>query len=209
MKHPFVANLAVCVPVWALLLLAGCSAQVNAQSAVAPSQATVIWRGLPVVAADATVKYPVVLTDAQWRGRLSGLVYAVLREEGTERAFSNPMHREHRAGTFYSAATGQPLFRSETKFDSGTGWPSFSHPIRQNAVVLKIDSSFGAERVEVEDSSSGSHLGHVFDDGPDKSSDFPEGTGLRYCMNAASLLFVPDGAELPPLAKEYQAQFGR
>ncbi|MEI8094232.1 MAG: peptide-methionine (R)-S-oxide reductase MsrB [Spirochaetales bacterium] len=189
-------------------MLAGCSAQASAQSTT-PTTSSTLWRGLQVIAVDAAVQYPVVLTDTQWRTRLSGLVYNVLREEGTERAFSNPMHREHRAGTFYSAATGQPLFRSETKFESGTGWPSFSHPILQNAVVLRIDTSFGAERVEVEDSSSGSHLGHVFDDGPEKSADFAEGTGLRYCMNAASLLFVPDGAELPPLVKEYQAKFGK
>jgi methionine-R-sulfoxide reductase len=97
------------------------------------------------------------------------------------------------------------LFRSETKFDSGTGWPSFSKPIQQDAVVLRLDTSLGMERVEVEDSSSGSHLGHVFDDGPQAGKGFPEGTGLRYCMNAASLLFVPDGAPLPDLVKQFQA----
>jgi|GEM_PF-4547681 methionine-R-sulfoxide reductase len=166
-----------------------------------------LWKGLPVVEASAKLTFPITRTDAEWKKQLGDFAYFVLREQGTERAFSNPMHHETRKGTFYSAATGQPLFRSEAKFDSGTGWPSFSHPIQQSAVVLRIDTSFGAQRVEVSDSSSGSHLGHVFDDGPGKSADFPEGTGLRYCMDAASLLFVPDGAALPSLVKDYQAKF--
>ena len=168
---------------------------------------TRIWQGLPVVAIDAKLSFPVTRTDAEWKKQLGDFAYFVLREQGTERAFSNPMHHEVRKGTFYSAATGQPLFRSEAKFDSGTGWPSFSHPIQQSAVILRIDTSFGAQRVEVSDSSSGSHLGHVFDDGPQKSASFPEGTGLRYCMDAVSLLFVPDGSALPALVKDYQSKF--
>jgi methionine-R-sulfoxide reductase len=134
---------------------------------------------------------------------LGELAYSVLRQEGTERAGTGVTAREHRKGTYYSAATGQPLFRSETKFESGTGWPSFSKPVSQNAVVLKLDTSYGMERVEVEDSSSGSHLGHVFDDGPTASANFPQGTGLRYCMNSASMIFVADGDPAPPLVKNY------
>jgi methionine-R-sulfoxide reductase len=144
------------------------------------------WHGLTVYSPGDPVSFPVVKTEAQWKQQLKGLAYEVLRNEGTERPFSGPLNDEHRKGTFYSAATGQPLFRSEDKFDSGTGWPSFTRPVDPSALVLRLDTSLGMERVEVEDSSSGSHLGHVFDDGPAP-------TGLRYCMNSVSLTFVPDG----------------
>ena len=156
-----------------------------------------LWHGLPVSSETEKLTFPVTKTDAEWQKQLSGLAYDVLRHEGTERPFTGPLNDEHRKGTFYSAATGQPLFRSEDKFDSGTGWPSFTRPIDQSAVVLRLDTSLGMERVEVEDSSSGSHLGHVFDDGPAP-------TGLRYCMNSASMLFVADGDAPPPLVKNYR-----
>jgi peptide methionine sulfoxide reductase msrA/msrB len=155
-----------------------------------------LWHGLPVRNENETLSFPVTKTDVEWQKQLSGLSYDVLRHQGTERPFTGPLNDEHRKGTFYSAATGQPLFRSEDKFDSGTGWPSFTKPIDQKAVVLRIDNTMGMERVEVEDSSSGSHLGHVFDDGPAP-------TGLRYCMNSASMVFVADGEVPPPLVKNY------
>lgn len=155
------------------------------------------WHNLKVYDANQQIDYPVVLSDSQWKSRLNGMAYNVLRHEGTEAPFSGPLNDEHRKGTFYSAATGQALFRSEDKFDSGTGWPSFTRPIKQSAVVLRIDNSFGSVRVEVEDSSSGSHLGHVFDDGP-------QPTGLRYCMNSVSMIFVPDGGPLPDIVKNYR-----
>lgn len=152
---------------------------------VASNKPARTWHGMAVYGPDDPIAYPVVKTDTEWRAQLQGLAYEVLRHEGTERAFSGSLNNEKRKGTYYSAATGQPLFRSEDKFDSGTGWPSFTRPITPSAVVLRLDNSFGGERVEVEDSSSGSHLGHVFDDGPAP-------TGLRYCMNSVSLTFVPD-----------------
>ena len=165
---------------------------------VVPASAVArLWHGLSVHDVDETISFPVVKTEAEWQKQLPGLAYNVLRQEGTERAFTGPLNDEHRKGTFYSAATGQPLFRSEDKFDSGTGWPSFTRPISPQSVVLRIDDSFGMERVEVEDSSSGSHLGHVFDDGPAP-------TGLRYCMNSAALIFVADGAAPPALVKAYK-----
>jgi peptide methionine sulfoxide reductase msrA/msrB len=155
------------------------------------------WHELPVLGPEDKRAFPVVKSDAEWKSSLSAMSYKVLRHQDTEMAFTGAYWNEHRTGTYYSAATGQPLFRSEDKFESGTGWPSFTKPISQDAVVLRIDRSLGMERVEVEDSSSGSHLGHVFDDGPAP-------TGLRYCMDSAALVFVPDGTVPPPLVKAYK-----
>jgi peptide methionine sulfoxide reductase msrA/msrB len=156
-----------------------------------------MWHGVPVRGENEQVSFPITKTDAEWKKQLARLAYEVLRHADTERPFTGPLNDEHRKGTFYSAATGQPLFRSEDKFDSGTGWPSFTRPIVQSALLLRVDNTLGMERVEVEDSSSGSHLGHVFDDGPAP-------TGLRYCMNSASMIFVADGEDPPPLVKNYK-----
>ena len=179
-------------------LLAGAKGE-TARSAVS----TRTWRGLPIVESAAGIEFPITRTSAEWRRQLGDLPYHVLREAGTEAPFTGELNDEHRPGTFHSAATGQPLFRSEAKFDSGTGWPSFSKPIHPQAVLLVLDRSYGMVRIEVIDSSSGSHLGHVFDDGPGPG-DFVEGTGLRYCMNSVSMIFVPDGAPEPPIVTAYQ-----
>jgi len=157
------------------------------------------FEGLDILPEGATPVFSIVLSEAKWMERLTPFQYKILREKGTERAFSGKYDKVYEAGTYYSAATGQPLFSSDAKFNSGTGWPSFYEPISQDAVVLVEDNSWFSRRVEVLDSSSGSHLGHVFDDGP-----LP--TGLRYCMNSAALIFVPEGAELPELVKEYLAK---
>lgn len=156
-----------------------------------------LWHGLPVHNPEAALTFPIVKTDAQWRDQLTPASYRVLRQEGTEMAGTGSLLNEHRKGTFYSAATGAPLFRSEDKFESGTGWPSFTKPITPSAVVYRKATQFNYFYAEVEDASSGSHLGHVFDDGP-------EPTGLRYCMNSVALLFVADGETPPPLVKSYQ-----
>jgi len=135
-------------------------------------------------------KFPIALTDAQWRTRLSHEQYYILREQGTEAPFTGKYWNNHADGTYYSAATGQPLFSSKDKFDSGTGWPSFTRPISTDAVKLRVDDSLGMERTEVVDSLSGSHLGHLFDDGPPP-------TGKRYCIDSAALVFVPAGGTPP------------
>jgi len=153
-------------------------------------------------AKDAELEYTIVLTDEQWRERLTPFQYSVLRKKGTERAFTGEYYNEHEKGTYYSAATGQPLFSSNAKFDSGTGWPSFYEPVSPDAVVLIEDRSLFGVRIEVLDSSSGSHLGHVFPDGPAP-------TGLRYCINSASLIFVLEGAEPPQIVRDYLEKHGK
>lgn len=140
-------------------------------------------------------EFAVELSETEWQSRLTEFQYFILREHGTERAFSGELLDVKEAGTYYSAATGEPLFHSSTKFESGTGWPSFTEPIEPDAVRYRLDTSYGMVRVEVVDSLSGSHLGHVFPDGPDP-------TGLRYCMNSAAMVFVADGDDPPELITE-------
>ncbi|MBV8474247.1 MAG: peptide-methionine (R)-S-oxide reductase MsrB [Hyphomicrobiales bacterium] len=131
----------------------------------------------------AAVDDHVTHADAEWRKLLTADQYAVLRQEGTERPFTSPLLHEERAGAFACAGCDLPLFSSNTKFDSGTGWPSFWKPI-DNAVITKDDKSFGMIRTAVMCRRCEGHLGHVFDDGPPP-------TGLRYCMNGIALKFSP------------------
>ena len=131
--------------------------------------------------ARAAVAYPVAFTATQWRARLSPAAFAVLREEQTEMPGTSSLLNEHRSGVFSCDGCDQALFRSNTKFESGTGWPSFYAPIPR-AVATSQDFSMVVPRTEVHCSRCGGHLGHVFDDGP-------QPTGLRYCMNGVALRF--------------------
>ena len=130
--------------------------------------------------------YEVSKSDAEWKKQLSPEAYDVLRHQGTEPPFTSPLNKEHRKGIFACAGCALDLYSSDTKFDSGTGWPSFFRPL-PHAVVTSQDHSLFMERTEVHCSRCGGHLGHVFDDGP-------KPTGLRYCMNGVALVFKPAGA---------------
>jgi peptide-methionine (R)-S-oxide reductase len=127
--------------------------------------------------------FEVMRTEAEWRQRLTPEQFRVLRQHGTERSFSSPLNEEHRSGIFTCAGCELPLYRSEAKFESGTGWPSFTAPI-EDAVRTSRDYSLILPRTEVHCRRCGGHLGHVFDDGPPP-------TGQRYCMNGVAMTFMP------------------
>jgi peptide-methionine (R)-S-oxide reductase len=137
----------------------------------------------PANAAGPSGTFEVTKTDAEWRKILNRQQYHVLREHGTERAFSSPLDKETRAGTYFCAGCDLPLFSSKTKYDSRTGWPSFWEPL-PDAIRTKEDRSWLMVRTEVHCRRCGGHLGHVFEDGP-------QPTGLRYCMNGVAMKFVP------------------
>jgi peptide-methionine (R)-S-oxide reductase len=143
-------------------------------------------RWLRAAPAQAAEKFEVEKTEAEWRAQLTPEQYAILREEGTERPNSSPLLKEHRKGIFACAGCDLPLFSSETKFESGTGWPSFYQPLA-NAVGKHEDRTFGMLRTEIHCRRCGGHLGHVFDDGP-------KPTGLRYCMDGFAMQFHPAAA---------------
>ncbi len=158
-----------------------------AVGAAAAAGLTKVFGGSPSEAAGADGHvFPVSHSDAEWRKQLSPEAYSVLRQHGTERAGTSPLDREKRKGTFACAGCNTDVFTSDTKFDSGTGWPSFFQPI-PGAVATSEDNKFFMKRTEVHCATCGGHLGHVFDDGP-------KPTGLRYCMNGVAMTFRPAAA---------------
>jgi peptide-methionine (R)-S-oxide reductase len=171
----------------AVLILFACQAktpQYPTQSAQISPVSTDKMAAATVVDGDTTLK-KVVKTPEEWRAQLGDAAFNVLREKGTERSFTGKYWDNHEKGTYYCAACKLPLFKSETKFESGTGWPSFFAPIKPEYVNDHRDNSYGMTRDEVVCARCDGHLGHVFDDGP-------KPTGLRYCMNSASLFFVKE-----------------
>ncbi len=152
--------------------------------------AAVLMRRSPASAADAAAQnrsFAVMKSDEEWKAQLAPEQFRVLRQHGTERAFTSPLDKFYEPGTYACAGCGQPLYDSETKYDSGSGWPSFWKPI-EGAVATSVDKSLFTTRTEVHCSRCGGHLGHVFEDGP-------RPTGLRYCMNGVALTFAPKPKE--------------
>jgi peptide-methionine (R)-S-oxide reductase len=141
---------------------------------------------------------PVNVTDDQWKNILPKNVYDIARQKGTERPYSSPLEENHEVGTYYCAVCGNPLFKSDTKFESGCGWPSFYEPISKSSIIYLPDHAHGMERTEVECGRCKSHLGHVFHDGPPP-------TGLRYCINGVVL----DFEKAKDVEKKYNAEHGK
>jgi peptide-methionine (R)-S-oxide reductase len=156
---------------------------VSSEAAVVPAAAAVSDTIVPPQFSDGKL-VRLEKSDAEWKKQLTRQQYHVLREEGTERPFTGVYADHHGDGIYTCAGCGLPLFDSTTKFESGTGWPSFYQPLKPEHVNVGKDNSLGMSRDEVECARCGGHLGHVFDDGP-------KPTGLRYCMNSAALGFVP------------------
>ena len=191
----FLSSLALSILVGGYLL----SGMAKAEDSSSNSRVTVRLIGASGSLGDPVAVPRVKKTDAEWRKQLTPEQFEIARGQGTEPAFCGTLLDNHRDGIYHCVCCGLPLFSSDSKFNSGTGWPSFFQPVAKENVLMRVDNSYGMRRTEILCARCGGHLGHVFDDGPAP-------TGLRFCLNSAAMTFVDKGKEVPEVVHAAQVK---